>query len=314
MPLVIISLPLDMVSLNVPAPRWAQMAALLIAVFCIPIFMLAGVRSSACDLAAAASAHAPAPAAATDAAPTMRGVGPEDRRAVNLLAPVMMLAHHPAFFTFVPHVQAHHAADPYVHDFIGMRTRRERYCNPVYMGQPIAHALRFHACARTAEDDRAAADYGVVDIRYGYPLVGEEYFEYIDALSAVEEFTTAAARGGRPFAVIEVGCGYCHWTATTLLAYFQRHGTDLGAGAIFRAIDGGEGMVAACKEHLEDNLLPMRANPSSYVGHFALVASASATPRANFSSAAEFSGSLNGLLVVPTTDLSRLIGDLKVVE
>ena len=65
------------------------------------------------------------------------GVLPMDRRAVNLLAPVMMLEHHPVFFKFTPHIQDITPGDPFVWDFVKMKTRRDRYCNAVYMNQPV---------------------------------------------------------------------------------------------------------------------------------------------------------------------------------
>ena len=66
------------------------------------------------------------------------------------------------------------------------------------------------------------------------PLVGEEYAEYVDVLTAVEAYVasawasdardaTTAQRCARPFAFVELGAGYGHWTATAHVALKKRY-------------------------------------------------------------------------------------------
>ena len=74
-------------------------------------------------------------------------------------------------------------------------------------------------------------------VQLGWPVVSEEYFEYVDMLSAVLDYslsirTSSSSRtgssvratestGGRPFSFIELGAGYGHWSLSASAALEQ---------------------------------------------------------------------------------------------
>jgi hypothetical protein len=116
------------------------------------------------------------------------------------------------------------------------------------MKQTLAHALRVSACKRQQWDASQRDFFGTPVVQETYPLVSEEYFEYVSILSAVTALPPSAAR---PFTVIEVGAGYCHWTVSALLAAKIVHGST--APLVSRSIDGGDLQIESCKEHLRDN-------------------------------------------------------------
>jgi hypothetical protein len=57
-----------------------------------------------------------------------------------------------------------------------------------------------------------------------WPVVSEEYFEYADVLDAVTEYTQLNEKqgGNRPFAFVEIGAGYGHWTFAAHRALMQK--------------------------------------------------------------------------------------------
>ena len=64
-------------------------------------------------------------------------------------------------------------------DFLGMTVGLPMYCNPAYMRQPVAHALRTRQCVVAkslvglcggVEEDRCR-------LQTSWPVVSEEYFE-----------------------------------------------------------------------------------------------------------------------------------------
>jgi hypothetical protein len=99
--------------------------------------------------------------------------------------------------------------------------------------------------------------------------VGEEYWEYIAVLASV-----VAHPPGRPYLVVEVGAGYCHWTVAALVALRSRYGAAREAG--FVALEGGKVQLARCAAHLGDNGIPVEAGQ---LVHAALVPGAEASVR-----------------------------------
>ena len=211
-------------------------------------------------------------------------------RAVNLLAPALLLRHHPVFSSFVPFSGA---AEPgFVFDFLGMRTAVEHMCNPDYMWQTSAHALRVQNCLRARWDEPGEA------VEYTYPLVGEEYVEYVSVLQSAVNFPRGAVQ--RPYAFIEIGCGYCHWSVSAALAARAQLGA---AHPVFiLAFDGGRVQVARCATHLENNRL------EGVVRHSAVVSGDE--PTISFSCEDTYGCTAGrGPLTVPATNLARILSD-----
>ena len=211
-------------------------------------------------------------------------------RAVNLLAPALLLRHHPVFSSFVPFSGA---AEPgFVLDFLGMRTAVEHMCNPDYMWQTTAHALRVQNCLRARWDEPGEA------VEYTYPLVGEEYVEYVSVLQSAVNFPRGTMP--RPYAFIEIGCGYCHWSVTAALAARAQLGA---AHPVFiLAFDGGRVQVARCAAHMENNRL------EGVVRHSAVVSGDE--PSISFSCEDTYGCTAGkGSLTVPATNLARILGD-----
>ena len=103
-------------------------------------------------------------------------------------------------------------------DFLGMTIPRATFCNPSYANAEN-HAIRVRQCERLAELPSGAR------LLTAWPVVAEEYFEYVYVLEAVLQYsreergTRIAAR--RPFAFVELGAGYGHWTWTAHQALQQ---------------------------------------------------------------------------------------------
>ncbi len=223
-------------------------------------------------------------------------------RAVNYISPGLVLRHHPIFFTVAP---VPHAVDSdYIHDFLGMRTRTPRFCNEVYMLQPVAHPLRVDACRRQKWAVSQRDFYGVGTVKEAYPIVGEEYWEYISTLKAVTAYPAAK---GRPFTMVEVGAGYCHWTVSALLAAKLVHGKSVPL--VSRSIDGGDLQIEACKEHLADNGLGGVATA------FTAALTDGKTPTVLFSSRGHFGAAAgSGEITVEAIAVPKLIDGLGIVD
>jgi hypothetical protein len=231
------------------------------------------------------------------------GVLPEDLRAVNPLNTVTLYRHLPEFLAFPPFTVPFDFSvlNEWVFDFTGMKTRRKRYCNDIYMSQGIAHALRVQACQRLRRDVEANTELGVDVVRFSYPLIGEEYWEYSTVLRSVITW-----QRDRPYTVIEIGCGYGHWTVSALLAHKTLHGAN--AAYSFRALDGGEDQVAATREHMKDNGLAHEGNEGEVIYAAVVPGPEHAVSFSAKSSFGAVAG--QGDLLVPAMNLTTLVGSI----
>jgi FkbM family methyltransferase len=216
-------------------------------------------------------------------------------RAVNPISPAMLVPHHHVFFNWSPYTRLNEPSDK-VYDFLGVEYDRNVFCNLDYMGQSISHALRVHNCLRGRYDKPDAP------LRYTYPLVGEEYFEYVDALLSVLAWDKT-----HPYTVVELGCGYCHWILASLVAFQKAHSSS---NYEYVGVDGGSGQVDKCRSQLKLNGI----DATKGVIHNAAVTS-SGTGTVTFSHTGSFGGSVGGGgdIVVPAKSLTDLIGN-KVVD
>jgi hypothetical protein len=193
-------------------------------------------------------------------------------RAVNMLNITLVRKHDPVFFKYKPAVLSNPPDKEYLSDFLNLTWRRTSYCHDNYIHQRVAHALRVHNCEQAPEANHV----------YSYPLVGEEYFEYIDILKSVDDYTKSNV--DRPYSIIEVGCGYCHWTATALQALRQRGTFPF----TFVALDGGAVQVERCKDTLHLNSI---SPATGLVLHAAVTDSGD--QNVSFSAADSFGGHIN---------------------
>ncbi|KAL1495182.1 hypothetical protein AB1Y20_017047 [Prymnesium parvum] len=113
-------------------------------------------------------------------------------------------------------------------DFLGVRVddAPHTYCSWAYSRQRRAYANRVAVC------DLFHVLQPNVDVQLTWPVISEEYFEYVDVLTAVLEYVQAAATptagaqhmstaGARPFSFVELGAGYGHWSLAASQALDQ---------------------------------------------------------------------------------------------
>ena len=219
-------------------------------------------------------------------------------RAVNLLAPSVAFTHHPVFLKFKPYHHTGNITGDFLFDFLGIRTRSALLCSSVYMDHPKAHPLRAYMCG----DSEKAVNYAQRPqssawphrgVTYAYPLIGEEYFEYISVLDAAATFQQSATR---PFAMIELGCGYCFWLVTAARAAYALHGesTDL----FMLGVDGGEEQIANCRAHGDENGVAIKTLNAAVVD--------GAEPFVTFSHSGSFGASVGGDITVPAVNISAI--------
>jgi len=136
--------------------------------------------------------------------------------------------HHPIFNEYAPFEgELPGAADTFV-DFLGVRMPAKLYCNSLYSGQLLAHAIRTRQCALHEKLHRqpAGATHVPVRVRTSWPVISEEYFEYVDVLTSVSEYIKEVGNAPtRPYTFIELGAGYGHWTLAAHAALKQRYST-----------------------------------------------------------------------------------------
>ena len=106
-------------------------------------------------------------------------------------------------------------------DFLGVRYPVSTYCSRKYMIQPVAHAIRTRQCDVWKLLAASNASRRPSSVQTAWPVVSEEYLEYVDVLSAVDEYVRTSARR-RPFAFVELGSGYGHWALAASAALRQR--------------------------------------------------------------------------------------------
>ena len=155
------------------------------------------------------------------------------------------LRHHPIFAEFSPW---NGTLQPgMLTDFIGFTLLRSIYCNNRYVPRKFAlnHAIRFRACMRSAElHQLAAADAAPVQVQSAWPVVAEEYFEYVDVLSSVSEYCMRGLRE-RPFTFVELGAGYGHWTFAAHRALWQKCRGAEHAYLLVDVVDNLEPLIRA---------------------------------------------------------------------
>lgn len=108
-------------------------------------------------------------------------------------------------------------------DFMGIYFPHGLYCNSAYLPQPAAHAIRTRQCA-LYEDLHARKKCSEIScLQATWPVISEEYFEYADVLRAGLDYAEDLKRvsSSRPFAFVEIGAGYGHWTFTAHKAVQQ---------------------------------------------------------------------------------------------
>lgn len=143
-------------------------------------------------------------------------VKPRDMRPVNALLPSFPTPQHlSAYLQFEPWRGRSRVHEDLLVDFIGMTIPYALYCNEAYIFQTQAHAIRTRQCSLFDELKRL----GGGRVQHVWPVVSEEYFEYSDVLEAVSQYAKTHSR--RPFAFVELGSGYGHFTLTAHRALMQ---------------------------------------------------------------------------------------------
>ena len=116
-------------------------------------------------------------------------------------------------------------------DFMGLVVPNSTYCNRAYLSQVDAHALRVRQCRLRATQNDGAL------LQTRWPVVSEEYFEYIDVLESVLQYATDGSAARRPYAFVELGSGYGHWTFTAYRALVQQLGASHSPHPRFLLVD-----------------------------------------------------------------------------
>lgn len=124
-------------------------------------------------------------------------------------------AHHPIFGLFPPF--AGPTERGFTLDFLGAYTNASWFCDKTNGAYRLHYPSRENLCHLSEQWEDSAI------IQTEYPIIDEEYFEYIDVLDSVIQ---AKAN----FTMIEVGAGYGHWSVTAFkaLSYLRRrHKVDV---------------------------------------------------------------------------------------
>ncbi|CAE8599965.1 unnamed protein product [Polarella glacialis] len=116
-----------------------------------------------------------------------------------------------------------HTQEVLVRDFLGFLCPRDLYCghDSAHRSYGEAYAIRTRVCDSFLQLQDLHSDYY---LSFRWPVVSEEYFEYAAVLSSVVEYLDAfeeeKLRGStpRPFAFVELGAGYGHWSFAAHLA------------------------------------------------------------------------------------------------
>ena len=96
-------------------------------------------------------------------------------KTTNAINPSITKEHHPIFSQFLPWDGTLHPGDAHLLvDFLGFTIPRALYCNPAYISQPLAHALRVLQCSIFPQVHNTQT---AVQLQTAWPVVSEEYFE-----------------------------------------------------------------------------------------------------------------------------------------
>ena len=95
--------------------------------------------------------------------------------------PWQLRMHDPVFSAFRPWRGTWPASDVAV-DFLGVFIHRSAYCNWAYLAQRHPYAIRVRMCQLQQKLRPGTA------VQLSWPLVSEEYFEYVDVLTVVREY------------------------------------------------------------------------------------------------------------------------------
>mmetsp|Transcript_82713 Transcript_82713/g.267826 ORF Transcript_82713/g.267826 Transcript_82713/m.267826 type:complete len:801 (-) Transcript_82713:377-2779(-) len=149
--------------------------------------------------------------------PAAAGDRPEARNALD----DQQYKHSPIFLQYRPFTGAPRTAEGLLVDFMGLVIPKHLFCNEAYMSQPQAHALRVRQCPIY---DEVAKMKPPPQLHLRWPVISEEYFEYVDVLGAVSEYAEGMSKAatGRKFVFVEIGAGYGHWTFTAHRALLQK--------------------------------------------------------------------------------------------
>eukprot|EP00933_Yihiella_yeosuensis_P058098 TRINITY_DN5831_c0_g1_i1.p1 TRINITY_DN5831_c0_g1~~TRINITY_DN5831_c0_g1_i1.p1 ORF type:complete len:588 (+),score=58.95 TRINITY_DN5831_c0_g1_i1:24-1766(+) len=96
--------------------------------------------------------------------------------------------HHPTFELLKPFSGNYTEDDDILVDFLGVRTPAELYCTPTYRRQFFAHALRFRQCNLHDIMVLLKKESPQRRVQMRWPVVAEEYFEYVTILRAVRDY------------------------------------------------------------------------------------------------------------------------------
>ena len=152
-------------------------------------------------------------------------------------------------------------ADSLITDFLGVTYPRRFLCNPTYMPQSSAHAVRVRQCL--VHRDLAPQRETRQLLQTRWPVVAEEYQEYADVLQSVVEYADAKEKAHRPYAFVELGAGYGHWT---LAAHAALRQLEPGAASRFLMVDVVDSLAPAIAYLTRLNGLQDRQQATSSAG------------------------------------------------
>eukprot|EP00741_Cyanophora_paradoxa_P009184 tig00001477_g8894.t1 len=158
--------------------------------------------------------------------------------AKNPRDPDKQYGHHWTFSRFHPFVGK--CEEQTIYNFLGMKTRADRMCTGNY---PVYYPGRKEDC----EQLRRCAESRYKHVRADFPLVDEEYFEWVALLEAVIH---AAAARLPSFNMIEVGAGYAPWTTSAAKAL--RH-LNFTRPMALTTVEAMPTLVGWMREHLAAN-------------------------------------------------------------
>lgn len=171
-----------------------------------------------------------------------------------------VVAHHPVFFEFAKHTYHDTFFADRVMEFNGAHAKFSYDCTPGIDFRNY-HQVRAAMCAQHEKHmERHAAD------QVGYfPLMDEEYFEYVATLSTALD----AAENNRPYTFIELGARYGTWIVRAGASY--RHAGGAVDQLQLLAVEGNCEWFRKMEEHVACNgltnasqLILSYAAPKSY--------------------------------------------------
>lgn len=116
-------------------------------------------------------------------------------------------------------------------DFLGVIVPESLFCNAAFSSahNKVAHAIRNRQCSIMSKVLPQSGPLSPRVIQTAWPVVSEEYWEYSDVLAAAADYAKETSESGgvkRPFAFVELGAGYGHWSFSSQRALTQKLGAD----------------------------------------------------------------------------------------